>query len=606
MAQSQNANALSIIRGLKGNEGSGMCRCPAHDDKKPSLHVEEKNGKVLVHCHSRNCSQEAVIKALRSRGLWHSNGTPRVSRNPDTENAFGEYERLRKGLAICRAAFHGSSSLLKPYLAGRGIDEVPSSAMYLPRKDSKRLTGKNYAAMVFSVRDAEGRFRGAHVTPLTRDGTKKIKKLVRMFGPTKGGFIQLGKLPRKGPLIIAEGPETAMSASICANTPAISALNAGNMAILSPSVLGEIIYAADNDKVGRKAARAGARKLKLNDPRRIVRIATPKLNDWNDEYRNPKADLDVLARSIRKAKRISAPGRGLALGVEEFMSLEFPKREYLMKPWLTTAGLSMAYGRRGVGKSYFALSLAYAVARGEPFLKWQCDRSARVLYVDGELPGELLQKRLAQFGPAPSGDVLKIVSRNRVVTMKKTPLDLSDEEDRNLLDSIIDENRSQLIILDSILTLFSADSQKDFVNWLPVQNWAYNHRDKGRTILYIHHESTSGRQFGISGREIPFDSTIRLQQDPKLPTEPDESAVKLSFEKSRDFFGEDAAPLIAYLSTGEGMVSWRHEADSENKNERVLELKKLGVAQKDIADELGVTQARVSQIVNELRSEKRL
>ena len=54
----------SIIAALGGNS-SGMCRCPAHDDNTPSLHVSEgANGKVLVKCHA-GCSQEAVINTTQ-------------------------------------------------------------------------------------------------------------------------------------------------------------------------------------------------------------------------------------------------------------------------------------------------------------------------------------------------------------------------------------------------------------------------------------------------------------------------------------------------------------------------------------------------------------
>ena len=44
--------------------------CPAHDNRlSPALSVSEKGTAVLVHCHA-GCSQEAVIDALRARGLW--------------------------------------------------------------------------------------------------------------------------------------------------------------------------------------------------------------------------------------------------------------------------------------------------------------------------------------------------------------------------------------------------------------------------------------------------------------------------------------------------------------------------------------------------------
>ena len=49
----------------------GSSHCPAHDDRHPSLSVGPgRDEKVLVHCHA-GCSQDAVITALRSKGVWH-------------------------------------------------------------------------------------------------------------------------------------------------------------------------------------------------------------------------------------------------------------------------------------------------------------------------------------------------------------------------------------------------------------------------------------------------------------------------------------------------------------------------------------------------------
>lgn len=56
----------------------GQVHCPAHDDAHPSLSITERNGHTLVHCFA-SCTQEAVIEALRARGLWRA-GAPPVPR----------------------------------------------------------------------------------------------------------------------------------------------------------------------------------------------------------------------------------------------------------------------------------------------------------------------------------------------------------------------------------------------------------------------------------------------------------------------------------------------------------------------------------------------
>jgi putative DNA primase/helicase len=51
--------------------GSGFkCRCPAHNDNNPSLHISDgKDGKILVHCHT-GCDARDVIAELKARNLW--------------------------------------------------------------------------------------------------------------------------------------------------------------------------------------------------------------------------------------------------------------------------------------------------------------------------------------------------------------------------------------------------------------------------------------------------------------------------------------------------------------------------------------------------------
>jgi len=66
-------SAVELARALGGRRcGSGwIARCPAHEDRNPSLSIRETGGKILVHCHA-GCPQEAVIEGLRRRGLWRA------------------------------------------------------------------------------------------------------------------------------------------------------------------------------------------------------------------------------------------------------------------------------------------------------------------------------------------------------------------------------------------------------------------------------------------------------------------------------------------------------------------------------------------------------
>jgi hypothetical protein len=77
---------LAHALGARRTGSRWMARCPAHQDKNPSLSIQEQSDRILLHCFA-GCRQEAVIDALRERGLWPQRETkdrhPRAPRDPD-------------------------------------------------------------------------------------------------------------------------------------------------------------------------------------------------------------------------------------------------------------------------------------------------------------------------------------------------------------------------------------------------------------------------------------------------------------------------------------------------------------------------------------------
>ena len=65
-------------------------------------------------------------------------------------------------------------------------------------------------------------------------------------------------------------------------------------------------------------------------------------------------------------------------------------------PWLSTTSRAVLTAPTGLGKTNFAMALAFAIADGAAFLPWRgSGRAARVLYIDGEMSKRLLKARLA-------------------------------------------------------------------------------------------------------------------------------------------------------------------------------------------------------------------
>ena len=62
------AETIAMALGGRKSGGGWAARCPAHDDRTPSLSIHEADdNKVLVRCHA-GCDQERVIVALQARG----------------------------------------------------------------------------------------------------------------------------------------------------------------------------------------------------------------------------------------------------------------------------------------------------------------------------------------------------------------------------------------------------------------------------------------------------------------------------------------------------------------------------------------------------------
>jgi putative DNA primase/helicase len=74
----QDAPSLKqLTEALKGKRtevsNTVMARCPVHDDNEASLALRDIDGKIVFHCHA-GCPQEAILSALRARGVWPKRG----------------------------------------------------------------------------------------------------------------------------------------------------------------------------------------------------------------------------------------------------------------------------------------------------------------------------------------------------------------------------------------------------------------------------------------------------------------------------------------------------------------------------------------------------
>ena len=277
-------NAERIARALGGRKaGAGwMARCPAHDDRKPSLSLRHgEDGKVLVRCHA-GCEQAQVIAVLRSRGMWQGSHPHRFDRLSIRPTNRAPTIRDNDALAIWNDASSAQGTLVETYLGSRGLQlPLPSTLRF--HTGLKHPSGGIWPAMVALVaHGVDGVPLALHRTFFSRDGLSKapVEPQKMMLGPCRGGAVRLADPGNM--LMVGEGIETCLTAMMASGHPVWAALSTSGLRALDlPENVLDVVVLADGDDAGEAAARDCAFRWKREGRR--VRIAHPPQGmDFND------------------------------------------------------------------------------------------------------------------------------------------------------------------------------------------------------------------------------------------------------------------------------------------------------------------------------------
>jgi putative DNA primase/helicase len=289
--------AETIARALGGrNVGQGWtARCPAHDDRTPSLSIRDSDDdKVLVHCHA-GCDQRDVIAALKEQGLWADHDPRSLSqaarRMPVKREQDQDARRTEAALAIWQSAKPVKGTLVEIYLASRGIHLPAPNSLHF-HAGLRHPSGGIWPAMVALVTDgADGTPLAIHRTFLSRGrrGKAPVEPQKMMLGPCRGGAVRLAE--PGAVLMVGEGIETCLAAMQASGHAAWAALSTSGLRALNlPNDVPDVIVLADGDEAGEAAARDCA--FRWQPEGRRVRIARPPTGmDFNDMLRGRAARI---------------------------------------------------------------------------------------------------------------------------------------------------------------------------------------------------------------------------------------------------------------------------------------------------------------------------
>lgn len=553
MGMNLNAEQVAARLGKSRRAGTGfMCCCPAHDDQNPSLFIRDgSDGKLITKCYA-NCSSESVRAALMSRGLWPEAGH---SRSPNLRDA--KKESKRRSDQIEHVVPVPATALEPNFLKLLGwqptvLYKYPNAAgalvMLVARLD--RIDGEKEIRPLSYVRNGLGQLEwivSARPAPRALYGLNHLA------------------LNPSAPVLVVEGEKTAEAARQLFPDHAVVTWSGGANSVdksdWSPLAGRDVVLWADNDEPGKKAMEAIAATLKT--VARSVQfvqlpIELPKGWDLADTIPDGLSAAEILATAIT----IQTGLRKHIMTGTELLELPIPLREFLIREWLPRNGLAMIWAARGLGKTWYALTLAICIAEGVGFLGYEVSQAEYVLFIDGEMALSELQERVRLLHPGALERLLLLPSES--LFRDGRPLNINDPEDQRRIKEAIDTltregRRPALIILDNLSSLTAGIDENDNSALDGIIRWMIGMRHEGLAVVFVHHANKAGDQRGASRREDQLDTSIRLsapekKEDGKPPH--DGAHFIMEFTKTR---GRKPKPLsieMKLVQMPDGRMEW--------------------------------------------------
>jgi len=393
--------------------GGFLCLCPAHDDRDPSLSLDSGDKGLVVRCMA-GCEQDAVITAMRARGLWPGgNGRDhdmspedlariearRIEREQTRERVAAKAAKV--AAAVWKHATEPDAWATNPYLERKqvaptdtlreiGIDRLSEIIGYHPQASGEPLAGWVLVAPV----EIDGKL--SSVEFVDEAGRKTALK----GGRKSGGYWATGALPNNNnsgaTLIIAEGVATALSIHQATRHVTLAALSCNNLDPLARWVrqqypAADIVVCGDLGNGQQHAERAaqaiGARLALPNfDPDR-----PEGATDFNDlhvmrgiEEVKRQVEAATVVQVQEMAQQQEAPReRGFRLIPIKQLLTTKEKHQWLIKNIIEAETLVGLVGQPAAYKSFLALGWALSVAAGKEWHGRQVQQGATI-YIAGE------------------------------------------------------------------------------------------------------------------------------------------------------------------------------------------------------------------------------
>ena len=341
----------------------------------------------------------------------------------------------------------------------------------------------------------------------------------------------------------------------------------------------------------------------------------PELSDWNelDDLSDHPKRYEVerhLNDYIEQKKEpipahwkfITTPKKHRLIAMNDFSRLALPERAKLLSPWLSEGSINMIFADRGIGKTFFCLSCAIAIANGEGFLNYEAPTPSPVVYLDGEMQATAMQERFKALSNGYDTKAPLYIYTPDIQDQDSGTPDIGLDAGRTEIDLLIEEVNPRVVFIDNISTFVRTGNENEGDSWAPVQEWAVQLRKKGIAVVFVHHANKEGKQRGSHKKEDVMDIVIQLKRPNDFLSGEDGTRLLVTYTKARHLEAKDTKEIEATLRNEGDTLVWTYEAGDPT-YVRCVELLKEKIPYGEIAEELDISKSSITRIKQRAQGE---
>lgn len=424
------ARGITDALGGKWNveTGEGSAKCPAHEDRHPSLSVSDgRDGRLLAHCH-KGCEFGAIREALERQGLWDDATWP--------------------SLAPRGARYRNGTVVAEPVAAqATGARQIEATYDYCDENGVMLYQAVRYTPKDFRQRQPAA--DGGWVWSITKPPVRLVPyRLPELLAAASHRHV-----------FVVEGEkdvERLRALGLLATTNPLGATKWRDD-YAEPLRGRPVVVIPDNDPKGEEHAALVVNSL-LPVAASVKLVRLPNLPEKGDvsDWLSAGGSRGALEQLVRATAPVTAPDRRVypvqSLGA--LLRLTESQPSQIVEGILWAERVHWAFAAPGAGKTLFLLAAGMHVAAGRPF----CGRAVRqmpVLLIEEDSPFSVLAEYVDLLSAIYEFDLDNLP----FWTNQEQGLRLSDPAGPEMLYSAIEQcpERPGLVLLDACERLVPSD-----------------------------------------------------------------------------------------------------------------------------------------------------